>query len=199
MELKTKLPDDVKAKEELFIVSYLTHFDAGKAYLACTPGGNPKTARQNGYKILQRPDVKNRLKERAGALIEKSNVESERLIEELERIAFLDPGDFFEVSSNGEPELNLTKLTPEIRRLLKIKFGIGVTKDGDKVRTYQVETYDKMEAIEKLLKLHQLYRADDSSKQPMAIQVNVNIPIPGQSWRSNQTAGPEPIDADEDL
>ena len=200
MDSLTRQPDAPlqNPKDEQFVLSYLTLFDAGKAYLACTPNGNPKTARQQGYKLLQRPEVRARLQFLAGQKLESANAQADRLIAELERIAFLDPIEFMEVDAEGEPVLDLTAITPENRRLLKVKFGIGVSKDGDRIRTYQVEPHDKMEAMEKLLKLHQLYKGEDLQKQPMAIQVNVNIPIPGQSWRRNQASEPEPIEADAD-
>lgn len=185
-------------KDELFVLTYLATFDAGKSYLEVTPNGNKKLSRQHGYKMLQRADIKARLQFLAGQKLEQNNAQADRLIAELERIAFLDPIEFMEVDAEGEPVLDLTAITPENRRLLKVKFGIGVSKDGDRIRTYQVEPHDKMEAMEKLLKLHQLYKGEDLQKQPMAIQVNVNIPIPGQSWRRNQASEPEPIEADAD-
>jgi len=183
-------------KDEHFVLAYLTLFDAGKAYLECTPKGNPKTARQNGYNLLKRADIKARLQFLAKQKLEDNNAHADRLIAELERIAFLDPIEFMEIV-DGEPVIDLTRMTPENRRLLDIEFGIGVTKDGDRVRTYKVKPRDKMEAIEKLLKIHQLYKGEDLQKQPMAIQVNVNIPIPGQSWRRNQANQPDTVDAEE--
>ena len=194
MASKTKLPEIADAQIEVFISAYLACFDAGKAYTDMKPTANPKTARQSGYQMLQRPAVKKRLQELTAQRIERHNVESDRLIAELERIAFFDPDQIFEVDEQGEPVLDLTALTPENRRLLKIEFGVGVTKDGDRVRTYKVQPHDKMEAVEKLLKLHQLYKGEDLDKQPAAIVVNVNIPIPGQSWRNNQAQQSEPIE-----
>lgn len=184
-------------KDELFVLTYLATFDAGKSYLEAKPDGSKKTSRQQGYKMLQRADIKARLQHLAAEKLEAADAKADKLIAELERIAFLDPIEFMEVDADGEPTLDLTAITPENRRLLKIKFGIGVSKDGDRIRTYQVEPHDKMDAMEKLLKLHQLYKGEELHKQPMAIQVNVNIPIPGQSWRRNQTSEPEPIDTDD--
>ncbi|MDX9690547.1 MAG: terminase small subunit [Alphaproteobacteria bacterium] len=184
-------------KDELFCLDYLTHFDAGKAWLSVSPKGKKETAAKNGWRWLQKPAVRKLLQKMAAEKIQKANVQAERLIEELERIAFLDPAEFMEVDSEGQPVLDLTTITPENRRLLQIEFGIGVSKDGDRIRTYKVKAHDKMEAVEKLLKLHQLYKGEDLQKQPMAIQVNVNFPLPGQQWRDNQANQPDVIDSED--
>ncbi|MCD8571352.1 MAG: terminase small subunit [Alphaproteobacteria bacterium] len=184
-------------QDEIFALAYIKTFDPAAAWLEAVPDGNKKYAIQNGSKWLKKPVIRERLRHLAAQKIEKADVEADKLIAELERIAFLDPAEFMEVDEDGEPVLNLTSLTPENRRLLNIEFGIGVSKDGDRIRTYKVKAHDKMEAIEKLLKLHQLYKADDLQRQPMAIQVNVNIPLPGSQWRVDQAHQTDVIDPED--
>lgn len=186
-----------KIREELFARKYLELFDAAEAWLAITPDANKRYAAQNGAKWLKRPAVKLLLQQLAAMQIAKADVNAERLIGELERIAFLDPAEFMEVDDEGEPYLDLTAITPENRRLLNIEFGIGVSKDGDRIRTYKVKSHDKMEAIEKLLKLHQLYKGEDLQKQPMAIQVNVNFPLPASNWRNDKADSADDIDPED--
>lgn len=200
----TKSPDKPAAldtsetiREELFARKYLETFDAAESWLAISPDSNPKYAVQNGAKWLKKPTVKTILQKLAAVKIAKADVAADRLVAELERLVFLDPWDFLEVDDKGEPHLDLTKITDENRRLLDIEFGIGVTKDGDRVRTYKVKPRDRDSAIDKLLKIHQLYKGEDLQKQPMAIQVNVNFPLPGGNWRGNQPPQPEPIDAED--
>lgn len=184
-------------QDELFALAYIRTFDPAASWLEAVPDGNPKYAPQNGAKWLKKPVIRKRLQVLAAEKIAKADVAADRLIEELERIAFLDPTEFMEVDEDGEPHLDLSAITAENRRLLNIEFGIGVSKDGDRIRTYKVKAHDKMEAIEKLLKLHQLYKGEDLQKQPMAIQVNVNFPLPGQQWRNNQAHQPDDIDAED--
>lgn len=184
-------------QDEIFALAYIKSFDAGSAWLEAVPDGNPKYAIQNGSKWLKKPVIRQRLQALAAEKIAKADVAADRLIAELERIAFLDPIEFMEVDADGEPHLDLTAITPENRRLLNIEFGIGVSKDGDRIRTYKVKSHDKMEAIEKLLKLHQLYKGEDLQKQAMAIQVNVNFPLPGQQWRTDTANQPDAIDPED--
>ena len=181
-------------QDELFALAYIETFDPAAAWLKAVPDANPKYAPQNGNKWLKKPVIRQRLQALAAEKIAKADVAADRLIAELERIAFLDPIEFMEVDAEGEPHLDLTAITPENRRLLNIEFGIGVSKDGDRIRTYKVKAHDKMEAMEKLLKLHQLYKGEDLQKQPMAIQVNVNFPLPGQQWRTDTANQPDDID-----
>ena len=200
----TKSPDQPAAldtaetiREELFARKYLETFDAAESWLAISPDSNPKYAVQNGAKWLKKPTVKTILQKLAAVQIAKADVAADRLVAELERLVFLDPWDFLEVNGEGEPHLDLTKITEENRRLLDIEFGTGVTKDGDRVRTYKVKPRDRDEAIDKLLKIHQLYKGEDLQKQPMAIQVNVNFPLPASNWRNNQAEQPDDIDPED--
>lgn len=184
-------------KDELFCLAFIGSFDPAAAWLQANPGtkADTKYASQYASKLMKKPVVKARLQELAAQKIEQHNVQADKLITELEGIAFLDPMDFMEIV-DGEPVLDLTTITPEKRRLLDIEFGIGVTKDGDRVRTYKVKPRDKMDAIDKLLKIHQLYKGEDLQKQPVAIQVNVNFPIPGQHWQQNGPGHRDDIDAE---
>lgn len=184
-------------REELFARKYLETFSAEDAWLAISPESNAKYAKQNGSKWLKKPTVKALLQKLAAVQIAKADVAAERLIEELERLVFLDPWDFLEVDDKGEPVLDLTTITPEKRRLLDIEFGIGVSKDGDRIRTYKVKPRDRDGAIDKLLKIHQLYKGEDLQKQPMAIQVNVNFPLPASNWRNGQAHEPDDIDPED--
>lgn len=194
----TKSHDGVpNTQDVLFAYEYLKSFDAGTAWLAVVPDGNKNQASKNGWKWLQKPAIKKILSELAEKKIHQADVGAERLIQELERIATLDPIEFMEVDADGEPVLDLTKITPENRRLLNIEFGIGVSKDGERIRTYKVKAHDKMEAMEKLLRLHQLYKGEDPQKQPMAIQVNVNFPLPGSNWRNTATEASDHSDSED--
>lgn len=184
-------------REELFARKYLETFDAADAWLAISPDSNPKYAVQNGAKWLKKPTVKVILQKLAAVQIAKADVAADRLVAELERLVFLDPWDFLEVDERGEPHLDLTTITPEKRRLLDIEFGIGVTKDGDRVRTYKVKPRDRDAAVDKLLKIHQLYKGEDLQKQPMAIQVNVNFPLPASNWRDDKADSADDIDPED--
>jgi hypothetical protein len=196
--MKSLTNSNVNLKEEIFALAYIKDLDATKAWIAANPDKGKKYASGQGYKWLNRPFVKKRLQQLAKQKLEEANAGTERILADLERIAFFDPACIMQVDQNGEPHIDLTKLTPEIRRCLKFKFGSSVTKDGDRVPIYQAEPYDKMDAIEKLLKIHQLYRGEDlTNKQPTGITVNVNFPLPGGGWRDNQAHIPDVIDAEE--
>jgi len=184
-------------REELFARKYLETFDAAESWLAISPDSNPKYAVQNGAKWLKKPTVKALLQGLAAVQIAKADVAADRLVAELERLVFLDPWDFLEVDDDGEPVLDLTSITPDNRRLLDIEFGIGVSKDGDRIRTYKVKPRDRDGAIDKLLKIHQLYKGEDLQKQPMAIQVNVNFPLPASNWPNHQAQQPDDIDPED--
>lgn len=193
----TPLADADALRYQLFAIKYVETLDPAAAWIAASPNADPKNATQNGHKWLKKFHVRVILQKLAEKRIAEANVGADRLITELERLVFLDPMDYMEVDSEGAPVLDLSSITPESRRLLEIEFGIGVTKDGDRIRTYKVKTRDRDAAIDKLLKIHQLYKGDDLQKQPTAIQVNVNFPLPASNWRDNQADESDVIDAED--
>ena len=177
----------INARDEMFCQSYLETFNAGDAYLAAFKDGKKTSAAVIGSKILKRPDIIARLQCLSAKHVQRQEEKNKELFDHLYDIAFLDPLLCSEIDANGEPVIDLGKLlelSPQQRSLLKIEYGVGFS-EGRKIKTYKVTPKDSMDAIEKLLKLHQLYKGEDLSKQPMAIQVNVNVPIPGQHWRNN--------------
>lgn len=187
----------LNAQDELFCLAMVAHFDPARAWLESHKDAkaNPKYATIYAHRLLKKPVVRQRLQELADQKIEKANVQADRIIGELERIAFFDPSQFVKVDETGQPYIDLRETPADARCLLNMEFGIGVTKDGAKVRTYKVKPHDKLEAIEKLLKLHQLYKGEDLTKQPTAIQVNVHFPLPGGNWRNDTANRPDIIDA----
>jgi len=200
MDTKIKLPDSIsEVDEDFFCQSYLTNFDASASFLAVKPESDPKYSRQNGWKLFHRPSVQVKLRELARQKLEKADVDSDKLINELKQIAFLDPQKVMDIDKDGFPVLNLNKCKehPEILRNMDIQFGVSVTKTGKKVHTYSAKQYDKMEAIDKLLKIAQLYKGEELNHAAASIIVNVNIPLPGANWRNNAAATTEVADAEE--
>lgn len=178
----------INARDEMFCQAYLTTFSATKSYMIAFDSTNERSASVSGSKILKREDIVGRLQFLSAQHVQKQETAAKNIINHLYDVAFLDPLQYCEIDTMGEPVIDLNRLmelTPQQRSLLKIEFGVGLTKDGDRIRTYKVSPHDKMDAIEKLLKLHQLYKPEELNKKPMAIQVNIHVPVAGQHWRNS--------------
>lgn len=200
MTLMTKRNDgQITDRDKLFCQFYIQTYDCSDAWRKSNPEGNHKYAAQYGAKVLKRPVVMAYLQEIAQQKLDQAEVETSRLVNDLMGIVNLNPMDIMEVDEDGTPRLDLSvaKQKPEIMRLLKISFGIGVSKDGDRIPTYKVESYDKLDAIDKLIKLQQIARGGIGEQTQRPITVNVTFPIAGQYRQQSQPAVTDFIDAED--
>lgn len=181
---------------DAFCFEYLKHFNATRAFKDAF-NVDYKNVYNEAYKYMQRVDVRQRIAELTKQKFDRLEIDTDRLIEEAARIVFFDIEQFITVDAFGKPSLDLNKILadPEAMRCLDMEFGIGVTKDGDKVETYKVKAHDKLAALEKLFKLKNLYAPDMAgNNQGRMIQVNVSFPIPASGWRDTGKP-PESVDA----
>lgn len=94
-----------KARQERharFVDAYLANGEnATQAYLAVNPGVANTTAATEGYKLLRIPDIHRVVEERRAALRARFALTSERVIQELGRIAYFDPRGVLDASGNA--------------------------------------------------------------------------------------------------
>lgn len=186
-------------KVQVFCLHYLTHFDYIKAWQTAHPEKKVKSPNKSAHAFLQTQRVQDRLKSLASEMFDSMEQDVRDIIEETKRMVAFDPMEIMTIDENGEPRLDLSliKDRPEISRLLNFEFGTSVTPDGVRVATYKIKPYDKMAALEKLFKYHNLYHAAMQEDNHRPIQVNVSFPIPGSNWKSSQSANADVIDADD--
>lgn len=103
----------MKTKQELFILEYLSDFNATQA--AIRVGYSQKSAYSTGVRLLKSPKVQAALDAEIAKRAENSKVTQERIVEELAKIAFLDPRRFYDVAGNLIP---VCKLPPDVAAAL---------------------------------------------------------------------------------
>ena len=188
-ELTTKQTDERPIdKTEIFCLHYLQTFDTLDSWKKANPTSEAKNKGVLASRFLAKPETQQRLRTIAATLIPDLEQDVRDIIEETKRIAAFNPMDIITIDDNGEPKLDLSKAqdNPDIMRLLNIEFGRVIDKDGGRHSVYKLKPYDKMDAIEKLYKLHKLYSATGSEELTRNIQVNVNFPLPGEHWRTGE-------------
>lgn len=105
------------AKHKRFAEEYILDLNATKA--AERAGYSPKTARQQGQRLLSHAAVEKMITELKAARRETTGDLAHRVIRELELIAFADIGDVFNVDADGKVTVRpLDQLTPEQRRAI---------------------------------------------------------------------------------
>jgi len=80
--------NELSHKQEVFCLNYIRYGNAALAAKAC--GTPAKNARQGGYKLLQNSQVAARIKQLQMEFCQKIQVEAEKVMQELARIAFHD-------------------------------------------------------------------------------------------------------------
>lgn len=146
-------------KYEQFAQHYSVHFHKTNAALAA--GYSEATAGLSGFNAYNLPEVRGRIK----WLLKSRRVEyaltTERIIEELSRVAFSDAVEILQTiletqTVSMEDLQRLPKrITAAIRSVKMGKYGI------------EVQFYDKLEAIEKLGKHLGFYEKDNEQKKPV--------------------------------
>lgn len=102
--------EGLTAKQRQFCLEYLVDMNATKA--AERAGYSKRTAKYIGHENLQRPAVQALLRELQAEREERTKVDADRVLLELARIAFLDPG---ELKRDGA-WLPLEEMPEEVRR-----------------------------------------------------------------------------------
>ena len=86
----------ISAKQELFVDEYLIDLNATQA--AIRAGYSPKTAEQQGSRLLSNVKVKGRVAEKMAERSKRCGINQDRVLQELARIAFVNPADVINMS-----------------------------------------------------------------------------------------------------
>ena len=133
------------AKQKRFAKEYLVDLCAAKA--ACRAGYSPKVARQEGCKLLRKLEVSQAIAAAAAKIDAKLEISTERIREELARIAFTPLPVLVQGGRLVIPDTD--HLTPAQRAVIA---EVSETVNGIKIRAH-----DKLKALELLGKTEGMY------------------------------------------
>ena len=163
------------------MAEYCVSLNATSAAIAA--GYSEKSAEYLGYQLLQKPPVRDAIAAKLGKVCGKLEISAQRVLEELAKLAFYDPGDFFE--SDGSLK-GIKELDADTRRAIA---GLEVTElfegkdvaDGPQQKTVygllkKIKLTDKRAALELLGKYLKLFtdRSEISGPGGGAVQIEVN-------------------------
>lgn len=131
-------------KQWRFASEYIVDLNATAA--AIRAGYKEKTAGQIGHNLLQNPDVQGVIKKMMDARQERTELAQDRIIDELKAIAFADVSGLTPVANRAGlvDYVPTERWTEEQRAAVS---GVEVTAFGTRVKTY-----DKLKALELLMK-----------------------------------------------
>ena len=135
-------------KQEMFIKEYLIDLNATQA--AIRAGYSEKTASQQGERLLRNVQVSAAIQEAMNKRSNKLEITAERVLQEIAKLAFYDPRNFFDDDGRIKPISELDENTAMalggIETLHKI---IGDEKDGMAVVT-KIKLVDQGQNLERL-------------------------------------------------
>jgi phage terminase small subunit len=139
---------ELTPKQEAFCLAYQETGVAATAYRKAYASASmsPASIHREAHELLKNPKITARLQELQARQLQKHDDKQKRWLEEIERISYMDPGDFFEWGPDGVTLKSGDALTPEQRRMVK-SASETITQHGG---TKRLQLVDRMAALEML-------------------------------------------------
>lgn len=133
----------MNAKRQRFVEEYLVDLNATQA--AIRAGYSERSARMNGRRLLAYEDVREAVDRGRMELSERTGITMERVIRELERIAFADPRRVFKWGPDGVELIDSDSLTEDVAAIVSEVSESATGRGG-----VRIKRYDKLKALELL-------------------------------------------------
>lgn len=138
-----RIKDELTPKQKYFCDRYVIHRNATKAYqeaYECTYN----TAKVEGYRNLEKPSVKEYLKNKFAEIEEQYKLTLDDCLGVLARIVKSNPMDYITVNEDGGAEIDLSTLTrDQAEAIQSITTETTYSKKGDKIITNKINFYSK--------------------------------------------------------
>lgn len=131
-------------KQKRFVEEYLIDLNAAKA--AIRAGYSSRTAKQIGQENLTKPDLQAAIDKAMAKRSRRTGINQDRVIDELARIALVNPADVVDVDSAA---VKADANREDTACIAGVRIRTLVTKDGPVVER-EVKFYDKVRALELL-------------------------------------------------
>lgn len=156
-------------KQQRFVSEYLLDSNATQA--AIRAGYSPKTAEQQGCRLLRNAHVQAAVGTKTEKILNKLEVTAERVLKERARLAFLDPRKFLD--AKGKP-LGIHQLDDDTAAAVA-GFEYENVKVGNRIeaRVAKVKLSDKAASLTALEKHLGLYKDDSGASPPFNIHIHL--------------------------
>lgn len=141
---------------------------------AIAAGFKERSAYSAAHRLLKDSEVKAIIADASRKAAEKSGLTVERTLQEVARLAYADPRKFYDEHGNLIPVHLLDDDTAAtVASIEVVEMAGGAKIDGDAgiehtvMHTKKIKSWDKNAALEKAMKYHGLYEADNKQRPPM--------------------------------
>lgn len=179
---------EVNARYRKFACEYLIDFNATQAALRC--GFSPKTAYSQGQRLLKNVDIQRLISEGMKKAELRSEIKQDDIIAELAKIAFSSASDYMRIKTEEVPVTVEDKdgkkravmqekqfvQAIDSQNLMQHKKG-AVAKIRETKYGIDIETYDKIKALELLGKHFGMFRDTDKENEDSSTGVIMLAPV----------------------
>lgn len=168
----------LNARQKQFVREYLLDLNATGA--ARRAGYSEKTAYSIGFELLRKPEIQKAVQAAMERRAKKNEITADMIVRELAKIGFANLGDYLRRTSDGEPFVDLSNMTPEqsaaLSEVTVEDFTDGRGPDAREVRRVKVKLCDKRAALVDLGKHIGMFRGDTGDDDaPMPVKVEINV------------------------
>jgi phage terminase small subunit len=163
--------------QEAFALAIARGGEVSKSYAEVYPGDRKSsTLAVKASRLLAKPDVANRVAEIRQALVVKTEITAQRVLEELAKIGFANYGDFLTVDEFGRSTVDIKKLSKDQLAAIS-EMEINTSEDGK--QRIKVKLHDKRAALMDIGKHLGMFRdkIEVSGPDGGAIQVKKRIDV----------------------
>lgn len=153
----------ISDKQEMFCQEFMIDFNATQA--AIRAGYSPKTAKQQGSRLLTNVDIQERLSELKNKASERLEITHDMLLRELANIGFSDIKEFYEEGLSLKEIVNLSSdKTKAISSIKKTLTTFGSEDNQGTKETIEFKLHDKLAAIDKIGRHIGFFEKDNDQK-----------------------------------
>lgn len=153
------------AKQEMFVQEYLIDLNATQA--AIRAGYSTKTATEQGSRLLTNVKVRTRVDEAIAKRSRRMGVCQERIINELAKIAFVNPAD---VVNFRDATVKSGADSDDTATILSVKVKTADTEFGEMIER-EVKLNDKVKALELLGKHHGMFKDNVNISGDLGVKI----------------------------
>ena len=166
-------------KQMAFCREYVVDGNATQA--AIRAGYSERTARQQGAENLTKPVIRAEIAKREAVLEERTGVKAEAVVRELALLGFANMADYMQVTSEGDPYIDLSKLTPDqaaaLQEVTVDELVEGRGQNKREVRRVRIKLADKRAALVDLGKHLGLFERDAAAGNQVVIIHDARAPM----------------------
>ncbi|CAM3778168.1 terminase small subunit [Litorimonas haliclonae] len=153
-------------KQKLFVAEYLIDLNATQA--AIRAGYSEKTAYSQGQRLLKNVEIQNSLAIAKEKRADRLEITADRIAQEYAKLAFSNMENYIQITSDGEPYVDLSELTSDqaaaISEVSVEDFTDGRGEDARDVRKVRFKLHDKKSALDSLGKHIGFFEKDNGQK-----------------------------------